>query len=85
MKNTLALVLMVFGLVSCGTTGNDGKVYPGLFGQRVVGNEMYVSVSNVWNEMDALPLAEEHCKKYNKIPTFKDFKGIVARFDCVAE
>ena len=32
--------------------------------------------------MDALPLAEEHCKKYGKIAVFKNFQGIVARFDC---
>ena len=80
MKNIL-LTLMVFGIVGCGTTGNDGKVYPGLFGQRVVGNEMYVSVSNVWNEMDALPLAEEHCKKYNKIPALSSKTNNFSRID----
>jgi hypothetical protein len=77
----LKLFLILF-LSGCGVTGNDAKIYPGFFGQKVVGNEAYVSVGNVWSEMDALPLAEEHCKKYGKIAVFKNFQGIVARFDC---
>jgi hypothetical protein len=35
------------------------NVYPiGLFGQRIVGNDAYVTVSNVWNEIDAMLLAD---------------------------
>jgi hypothetical protein len=36
--------------------GNDAHIYPCCFGQNIVGNETYVTVSNVYNEMDALPL-----------------------------
>ena len=64
------------------------------YGCCVVGNKNYVSIGNVWNEMDALPLAEEHCSKYGrtakfnsmvvllkeKIPMVENYR---ARFDCV--
>ena len=63
--------------------GNDAKIYPGLFGQNVVGNETYVTVSNVYNEMDALPLAEKHCAQYGKVARFKQMERIRAIFDCV--
>jgi hypothetical protein len=59
----IALLLLV-PLGGCVTdyAGNDAHIYPSLFGQKVVGNETYVTVSNVYNEMDALPLAERHCR-----------------------
>lgn len=82
-KLKLVLLLLFLPLVGC-VSGNDAKIYPGLFGQRVVGNEMYVSIGNVWSEMDALPLAEAYCKKYGKSPSYKELKNNVARFDCVA-
>jgi hypothetical protein len=63
--------------------GNDAHIYPGLFGQNVVGNETYVTVSNVYNEMDALPLAERHCKQFSKAARFKQMIGIRAVFDCI--
>lgn len=63
--------------------GNDAHIYPGFFGQNVVGNETYVTVSNVYNEMDALPLAEKHCSKYGKVARFKHMERIRAIFDCV--
>ena len=64
------------------------------YGCCVVENKNYVSIGNVWNEMDALPLAEEHCSKYGrtvnfnsmvvflkeKIPMVENYR---ARFDCV--
>jgi hypothetical protein len=31
-------------------------------GKGAVGNDQYVTISNVWNEMDALPLAEAHAE-----------------------
>jgi hypothetical protein len=54
--------LALGGCVS-GIAGNDANIYNSLNGQRIVGNENSVIVSNVWNEMDAFPLAEQHCKK----------------------
>ena len=62
---------------------NNAHIYPGFFGQNVVGNETYVSVSNVYNEMDALPLADKHCGQFGKVARFKHMERIRAIFDCV--
>jgi hypothetical protein len=67
----------------CGVAGENAHIYPGLFGQRVVGNEVYVTVSNVYNEMDALPLATQHCATYGKVARFDHMEQIRAVFDCV--
>lgn len=76
--------VLVFCLAGCAPPpGNDAKLYPGLFGQKVVGNEAYVTVSNVWNEMDAPPLADAHCKKYGSIARFRSFDPHRAVYDCV--
>ncbi len=62
----------------------DAHIYPvGLFGQRVVGNNAYVTVSNVWNEMDALPLADKHCAQYGRAARFNHMERSRAIFDCV--
>jgi hypothetical protein len=53
-------LILTVSLSGCSMAGNDAHLYPGLFGQNVVGNETYVTVSNVYNEMDALPLADAH-------------------------
>lgn len=58
---------------------------PGCIGQRVVGNQAYVTVSNVWDEMDALPLANGHCSKYGRIPRFSHMEGNRAIYDCVVQ
>jgi hypothetical protein len=60
----------------------DANIYHSLNGQRVVGNENSVIFSNVWNEMDVLPLADQQCKKYGKSARFKAFGGARAAFDC---
>ncbi len=73
---------MAVALAGC-STGNQAHIYPGLFGQNVVGNETYVTVSNVWNEMDALPLAEAHCAKYDRAARFGHMERARAIFDCV--
>ncbi len=70
-------------IVLAGCAQEQGHIYPGLFGQRVVGNDVYVTVSNVYNEMDALPLADEHCRQYGKSARFSHMEGIRAIFDCV--
>ena len=82
----LCLGLAVVSLSGCAGSlaGNDAHIYPlGLFGQNVVGNETYVTVSNVYNEMDALPLAEAHCAKFGKSARFNHMERIRAIFDCV--
>jgi hypothetical protein len=63
--------------------GSDAHIYPGFFGQNVVGNEVYVTVSNVYNEMDALPLADAHCAKFGRAARFNHMESIRAIYDCV--
>jgi hypothetical protein len=55
-----------------------------LNGQKVVGNDQYVTVSNVWNEMDALPLADAHCKQYGKSARFNHTEPFRAIFGSVS-
>jgi len=82
MKHALLLVCLSV-LAACAKT--DANIYGGLVGQRVVGNEAYVTVTNVWNEMDALPLAEKHCVQYGKVARYvRKEEGAKAIFDCVA-
>ena len=81
MRHTLLVLCAT--LTGCSLAGNSAHIYPGLFGQNVVGNETYVTVSNVYNEIDALPLAEEHCGKFNKVARFNHMERIGAIFDCV--
>jgi hypothetical protein len=67
-----------------GCAGGDTQIYPfGIVGQRVVGNEAYVTIHNVYNEMDGLPLAEKHCAQYGKIARFSRMESLRAIFDCV--
>jgi hypothetical protein len=85
MRATILLVLAGLSLSTAQSAERgSANIYPfDLFGQRIVGNEAYVTISNVWNEMDALPLAERHCGKFGKVPRFKAFGGARAVFDCV--
>lgn len=75
--------LSALALAGCGTAGSDANIYGSPMGQRVVGNETYVTVSNVWSEMDALPLAEKHCSQFGKAARFTRMEGHRAIFDCV--
>lgn len=77
------LLLIGLSLGGCFGAGSDANVYGSLNGQRVVGNEAYVTVSNVWNEMDALPLAEKHCGQFNRLARFTHMEGTKAIFDCI--
>ena len=70
-------------LVTTSCAKSDANIYGGLFGQRLVGNKNYLTVSNVWNEMDALPLAEQHCSKFDRTAKFSKMEGNRAIFDCV--
>lgn len=74
-------VIIISILCSCAPTKNN--IYGGLFGQNVVGNTNYVTISNVWNEMDAMPLAEEHCNKYGRSARFSTMTDHRAIFDCL--
>jgi hypothetical protein len=83
MKSVILLGTLALSGCAGSLAGNDAHIYPGLFGQNVVGNETYVTVSNVYNEIDALPLAETHCAKYGKVARFNHMERIRAIFDCV--
>lgn len=76
-------LLLVAGALS-GCMKSDANIYGSFNGQRIVGNEAYVTISNVWNEMDALPLAEQHCGKYSRIAKFTHMEGPKAIFDCIS-
>lgn len=77
-----SVLLLALVLTGCGAR-QDANIYGSLVGQNVVGNETYVSISNVWNEMDALPLATTHCSKYGKSARFTRMEPYRAIFDCV--
>lgn len=82
-KMTGSAALMSIALASCAKP--DAHIYPiSISGQRVVGNEAWVGIDNVWNEGDAFPLAERHCAKYGKVSRFASMQGYRATFDCVA-
>lgn len=75
-------VLILFSLL-VGCAGNENNIYGCCIGQKVVGNKNYVTIWNVYNEMDALPLAEKHCSKFNRSASYKDMKSSRAIFECV--
>jgi len=77
-------LVLLFGVVLSGCQTDDANIYGSLAGQRVVGNEAYVTVTNVWNEMDALPLAEKHCGQFGKVAKYSRREGYNSIFDCVA-
>ena len=81
-KLTFLLSLTFLFLVTTSCEKSDASIYGGLFGQRLVGNKNYVTISNVWNEMDALPLAEQYCSKFDKTVKFSKMEGNRVIFDC---
>jgi hypothetical protein len=81
MRGIFVVLFLPAILCSC-TSHNDANIYRSLLGQNVVGNDQYVTVSNVWNEMDALPLADAHCKQFGKSARFNRMEGHRAIFDC---
>lgn len=84
MKPIHAALSLMFVIASCGTNETD-RAYPIGFSQSVTGNAAFVTIGNVWNEGDALPLAETHCKKYGKIAKFSRMQAHKAIFDCVRD
>lgn len=75
LNRAIPLVLLV--LAGCATS----KRWSGARCRGVTGNAVSVIVSNVWNEMDAFPLAEKHCQSYGKSARFNRFAGNKASFD----
>lgn len=79
--NRRAGLLAVLLVSACATGPNN--IYGGAFGQKVTGNEVSVTVSNVWNQADALPLADRHCRQFAKAARFHSMEGNAASFDCI--
>jgi uncharacterized protein YceK len=75
MKNAALVGIVALALSGCASM----RIMPA----GISGNEAYVSVSNVWNESEALPYAEKHCAKYSKIPKFQSKRDYAVVFDCV--
>lgn len=84
MKASYVVLEIVLAIAGCETNDTD-RAYPIGFKQSVTGNAAYVTVGNVWNESDALPLAEKHCGKYGKIARFNRMQNYRAIFDCVKD
>jgi Fe-S cluster assembly scaffold protein SufB len=80
-KNSIIAIGCCAMFAACAST--DANIYHSFVGQRVVGNEAYVTVTNVWNEMDALPLADKHCGQYGKVARYTRKEGAKAIFDCI--
>ena len=79
--NRRGIVAAALLLAGCATGPNN--LYGGLHGQQVTGNEVSVIVSNIWNEMDGLKLADGHCKKYGKAARLNRFADYKASYDCI--
>ena len=76
-----AMVTAAFvALVAC---DHDADIYGDGIGQQVSGNELFVSVSNVWNEQDALLIADAHCRQFGRVPNFKGMQENRAIYDCI--
>lgn len=84
-KLLTAAPMLCIILAGCSTSSDpkNANVYGSPFGQNVVGNKNGVMIGNVWNEMDAFPVAERFCGQYGKTATYKSTRGYRAAFDCV--
>lgn len=85
MRPILPLMLTLAALAGCQSSTEPSKanVYGSPVGQRVVGNKEGVMISNVWNELDAFPIAEKHCKQYGRSAKHQSSQGHRASFSCV--
>lgn len=73
MKRGAITALALLG--GCATMGKPG----------IVGNEVSVTVSNVWNQSQAMAYADQHCHQYGKAARFRggDPATYHFAFDCV--
>ena len=51
--------------------------------KRVIGNGAYVSVWDISDEIDAMPLADRHCRQYGKSARLREMIGDRAIYECV--
>lgn len=84
MHITSKFLIVIFSLSVLGACAKtDANIYGCCIGQRIVGNKNYVTISNVWSEMKALPLADKHCAKFDRSARFNHMEKHRAIFDCV--
>ena len=80
MKKFVTLSILLTTLQAC---GDPNQVYGlGAVPQSITGDENGVSVFNVWSGGDAQPLADRHCRQYDKEAIFQRMKVITAIFTC---
>ena len=75
-------IFCAFTLVLSGC-GDPNQVYGlGAVPQSISGDENSVEVFNVWSGGDAQPLADRHCRQYDKDAIFQRMRAITAIFTC---
>ena len=79
--NFASIFIKGFSWIGC--KKSDANIYGCCIGQNISGNKNFVSIANVWNEGDALPMAEKHFQKYNRSATLKEMKGTKTIFNCI--
>lgn len=84
MRTIFAIVALVCSVIAASADVQSGRVniYGG-FPQTVVGNKNGVIISNVWNEMDAFPVAERFCQQYRRSARVSYVRGYRAAYDCL--
>ena len=82
MKKIFSLLALILLMSGC---ARDAKVYPGLFGSNVVGDEYGVKIDNLWNASDALHIADKHCDRFGKKAFIVGQKDYVGIYDCVKQ
>ena len=76
MKYLLPLPIGLILFISLSGCSSLNKLYRGIIPKNVTGDEHSVSV-------DALPLAEKHCAKFDKKPVFEKMGPIKAYYQCM--
>ena len=80
MKKFAIISSTAFVLTGC---GGPNQVYGlGAVPQSITGDENGVEVFNVWSGGDAQPLADRHCRQYDKDAIFQRMRAITAIFTC---
>ena len=80
LTKTGAIGCLTIALTGC---GGPNQVYGlGAVPQSITGDENSVEVFNVWSGGDAQPLADRHCRQYDKDAIFQRMRAITAIFTC---
>jgi hypothetical protein len=90
MKSRIAVLGLIALQIGACAPG-DPNVYRSSNQERVIGNGLTVSITNVVSEEEALPFAEQYCKARNKAARFIRMEMVSHRsvafrsavFDCV--